>query len=72
MTLKDKVQEIVNTWMIIAEEDRPLTKDEEEYMLKMQQRIIEELKEEDGILDQEELQEEYSTKTGFGIQGDRK
>jgi hypothetical protein len=71
MTLKDHVQEIVNTWMIIVNEDRELTQEEEDHILNIQKRAIMELKQEDDGLTDEELKAEYYSNKGIDIFGNR-
>ena len=69
MGIKEYAQEIVNTWMIVVNEQRELTKDEVDYILALQDKAIkEELASNDGLTD-DELKAEYYSNKGVDIFG---
>ncbi len=56
----EAVKEIVNTWIIIVNEERELTQDETDHILKLQQKVIEQMRNDDGLTE-EELEAENSS-----------
>jgi hypothetical protein len=49
----EAAKEIVKTWCIIVDEERELTQDETDYIMKLQEKVIEQMRLEDGLTEEE-------------------
>jgi hypothetical protein len=54
------VKEIVDLWTVAINEDRKLSNEETDYILKLQERAIEDGRKEDGLTEEEQLYEDIA------------
>ena len=64
-------RKIINLWIKVAEEERELSTKERNYILQLQENTIKQLKEEDDILSQEEMEAENCANKGLDYFKDR-